>query len=107
MLCVKNGNVHDAVTREAVVRDILIENGKIVAMGEALEIPADAEVIAKANNSVSLAVTQQNSSVFQSVIGANRLLEGGSFLNTHELADGAGQGLRYASLHQRLLSDPH
>lgn len=45
MLCVKNGNVHDAVTREAVVRDILIENGKIVAMGEALEIPADAEVI--------------------------------------------------------------
>lgn len=42
---------------------------------------ADAEVIAKANNSVSLAVTQQNSSVFQSVIGANRLLEGGSFLN--------------------------
>ena len=45
MLCVKNGKVHDAVTREAVVRDILIENGKIVAMGEALEIPADTEVI--------------------------------------------------------------
>ena len=45
MLCVKNGKVHDAVTREAVVRDILIENGKIVAMGATLEIPADAEVI--------------------------------------------------------------
>lgn len=45
MLCVKNGNVHDAVTREAVVRDILIANGKIIAMGTALEIPADAEVI--------------------------------------------------------------
>jgi len=45
MLCIKNGNVHDAVAREAVIRDILIENGKIVAIGTALEIPADAEII--------------------------------------------------------------
>ena len=45
MLCIKNGKVHDAVIEEAVVRDILIENGKIVAIDTALEIPADAEVI--------------------------------------------------------------
>lgn len=45
MLCIKNGKVHDAVIEEAVVRDILIENGKIVAIGADLEIPADAEVI--------------------------------------------------------------
>ncbi|MBR0424362.1 hypothetical protein IJI79_02610 [Candidatus Saccharibacteria bacterium] len=42
---------------------------------------ADAEVISKANNSISLAISEKNSSVFRSVIGANRLLEGGSFIN--------------------------
>lgn len=45
MICIKNGNVHNAITPEAVVQDILVENGKIIAMGEALELPADAEVI--------------------------------------------------------------
>ena len=34
MLCIRNGLVHDAVTEEARVADILVENGKIAAMGE-------------------------------------------------------------------------
>ncbi len=52
MICIKNGNVHNAITPEAVVQDILVENGKIIAMGEALEIPADAEVMDVAGKEV-------------------------------------------------------
>ena len=36
MICIKNGRVHDAVHREPYVADILIENGKIVKIGENL-----------------------------------------------------------------------
>ena len=39
MLCIKNGMIHDAVRREAFRADILVENGKIAAIGEALELP--------------------------------------------------------------------
>lgn len=45
MLCIKNGLVHNAITPEAVVQDILVENGKIVAIGTNLAIPEDAEVM--------------------------------------------------------------
>ena len=30
MICIKNGTLHTAVTRETFVADILIDNGKIV-----------------------------------------------------------------------------
>ena len=36
MICIKNGRVHDAVYREPYAADILIENGKIVKIGENL-----------------------------------------------------------------------
>ena len=36
MICIKNGRVHDAVHREPYAADILIENGKIVKIGENL-----------------------------------------------------------------------
>ena len=36
MTCIKNGRVHDAVHREPYAADILIENGKIVKIGENL-----------------------------------------------------------------------
>ena len=36
MICIKNGRVHDAVHREPYAADILIENGKIVKIGESL-----------------------------------------------------------------------
>nr|WP_296464186.1 amidohydrolase [uncultured Acetatifactor sp.] len=45
MLCIKNGTVHDGVHREGYQADILVEDGKIKAIGENLEIPGDAEVV--------------------------------------------------------------
>ena len=34
MICIKNGTLHTAVTREPFVADILIDNGKIVTIGK-------------------------------------------------------------------------
>ena len=45
MLVVKNGMIHDAIHPEAFQGDILVEEGKIKAIGENLEIPAGAEVV--------------------------------------------------------------
>ena len=45
MLCIKNGTVHDGVHREGFQADILVEDGKIKAIGEKLEVPGDAEVV--------------------------------------------------------------
>ena len=45
MLCIKNGTVHDGVHREGFQADIPVEDGKIKAIGENLEIPGDAEVV--------------------------------------------------------------
>ena len=45
MLCVKNGLIHDAVHKEAYVGDILVENGKIRAVGEHLETGEGVHVI--------------------------------------------------------------
>lgn len=44
MLCIKNGTIHTAVSREAVVADIMIEDGKIVKIGTGLNADG-AEVI--------------------------------------------------------------
>lgn len=45
MLCIRNGLVHDAVTEEARVADILVENGKIAAIGERLEVRGDCQIV--------------------------------------------------------------
>lgn len=45
MLCIKNGTIHDAIHREPFQGDILVENGKIMAIGENLETGADAEIV--------------------------------------------------------------
>ena len=45
MLCVKNGMIHDAVHKEAFRGDILVEDGKIKAIGENLEIPEGTEIV--------------------------------------------------------------
>ena len=44
MICIKNGTLHTAVAKEAFVADILVDNGKIVEIGENL-CAEDAEVI--------------------------------------------------------------
>ena len=45
MLCIKNGLVHTAVDPEALVQDILVENGKIIAIGTDLDIPEGTEIM--------------------------------------------------------------
>ena len=45
MTIIKNGLIHDAVRTEAFEGDILIESGRIAAIGAALEVPAGAEII--------------------------------------------------------------
>lgn len=45
MLCIKNGLIHDAVHKGAFRSDILVENGKIVAIGENLEAVGDARIV--------------------------------------------------------------
>ena len=46
MICIKNGTLHTAVAKESFVADILVDNGKIVEIGENL-CAEDAEVIAE------------------------------------------------------------
>ena len=45
MLCIKNGMIHDGVNREAFRGDILVEDGKIRAVGEVPVIPEGAEIV--------------------------------------------------------------
>ncbi|MDE6606616.1 MAG: amidohydrolase [Lachnospiraceae bacterium] len=45
MLCVKNGMVHDAIRKEAFKADILVENGKIKAIGEKLELNDGVQIV--------------------------------------------------------------
>lgn len=45
MLCVKNGLIHDAVNQETYQGDILIEDGKIKAIGKELALEEGTEVI--------------------------------------------------------------
>ena len=45
MLCIKNGLIHDAVNKEPYIADILVDSGKISAIGPNLEVPADADLI--------------------------------------------------------------
>lgn len=45
MLCIKNGMIHDAVHKEAFQSDIMVENGKIVAIGENLEAEGNVRIV--------------------------------------------------------------
>lgn len=45
MLCVKNGMVHDAIHEEAYQADILVEDGRIKAIGEHLETEEGAQIV--------------------------------------------------------------
>ena len=45
MLCIKNGMVHDAIHKEAYQADILVENGKISAIGQNLDAGEIADII--------------------------------------------------------------
>lgn len=45
MLCIKNGTIHDAIHKEAFIADILVDNGKIAAIGENLEAEDEACIV--------------------------------------------------------------
>lgn len=45
MICIKNGQVYNAICPEPVIADILVENGKIKEIGTNLNIPENAEII--------------------------------------------------------------
>ena len=45
MICIKNGQIHDAICPETVVADILVENGKIREIGKNLNVPENIEMI--------------------------------------------------------------
>ena len=45
MFCIRNGLVFDAVNEMPEVRDILVEEGKIVKIGANLEVSADCEIV--------------------------------------------------------------
>ena len=45
MICIRNGNVHNAIEPEAFVADILIEDGKIKEIGKNLVVPEGTEII--------------------------------------------------------------
>lgn len=45
MLCVRNGLLHDAIREEAYQADILVENGKIKAIGEHLETEEGVQIV--------------------------------------------------------------
>lgn len=45
MLCIKNGTIHDAVHEQAFQGDILVENGKIKAIGENLKTGEDDQIV--------------------------------------------------------------
>ena len=45
MICIRNGLVFDAVHEIPEKKDILFDQGKIVKIGEALEVPFDCEIV--------------------------------------------------------------
>lgn len=44
MLCIKNGKIHDMVNPQPYIGDILVDEGKIVKIGQGLEIPEGTEI---------------------------------------------------------------
>lgn len=45
MICIQNGLVFDAVEENAKVKDLLLDQGKIVKIGENLEVPENCEIV--------------------------------------------------------------
>ena len=44
MLCIKSGRIHDMVNPQAYEGDILVDGGRIVKIGQNLEIPEGTEI---------------------------------------------------------------
>jgi hypothetical protein len=71
----------DTIRRTTVATPGQISSNTAVKNGKNEERKAEAETVAKANENLNLSQANKNSEVFQSVIGGNRIIEGGSFLS--------------------------
>ena len=77
----------DGKPKASIIRDTTVtmkgkkQSGSVVRNGD--NSSADMSVIGKANDSVSMAISQKNSDLFESIVGGNRVLEGGSFLSNN------------------------
>lgn len=58
-----------------------VDSNSVVRNGKKKDMHADTDVISRANENIELSQAQKNSESFQSVIGGNRIIEGGSFLS--------------------------
>ena len=45
MRLIQNGKLHTMADQGTIIADILIDNGKIAAIGEQLEVPSECEVM--------------------------------------------------------------
>ena len=52
MLCIKSGRIHDMVSPQAYEGDILVDGGRIVKIGQNLEIPEGTEIYDAAGKDV-------------------------------------------------------
>ena len=74
--------VTDEANKEIIQSTTVTSNGQprsIAVVRNGLGSSADSDTIAKATDSVALA--KKNSEVFQTVVGGNRIIEGGSFIS--------------------------
>ena len=101
--------VTDVVDDETINNTTVAANGKtksssVVRNGRNKEKKADEEVVSKANESLDLAISKDNSELFQTVVGANRAIEGGSFLsntiNMHVVGAMPSDAATVAAYHQ-------
>ena len=82
------------------------ESDSVVRNGKDEDRHADSEVIAKAKENIQLSQSGKNSEVFQTVVGGNRAIEGGSFLsntiNMHAIGAMPSDDAKIAEYHQEV-----
>lgn len=71
---------HDIIKKTTVATDGKSAADSVVRNGKS-STTADADIVGKATENIELAQSKSNSESFQSVVGGNRIIEGGSFLS--------------------------
>ena len=71
---------HDIIKKTTVATDGKSAADSVVRNGKS-STTADADIVGKATENIELAQSKSNSESFQSVVGGNRVIEGGSFLS--------------------------
>lgn len=71
----------DTIRRTTVASPGHVNSNTAMRNGKKEDMKADESVVSKANENLELSQASKNSETFQSVIGGNRIIEGGSFLS--------------------------